>query len=386
MLFFELYEKKTTRKSTQKNPNYLIVRGHKSGYQDSNLGPPAPKAGTLAGLRHIPITFLSNASAKVQSFSETAKFFGFFLRKYKFNSVTLPSEKNKTMQRTIFQICRYFVILLTFTLFFAACSPNDPSKTSSLLRIQLTDTPLLSGDTITIPPTGLYIDIQRIELFSDEEWTVFDGGEYNVLPLSNGRLRQIADEWFPADRTITKIRLVLGNNSHIWNVANQEIPLTIHDKEITIQNVNTSIVLNAVSSIVIELNSLLEHNADENSLILTVSPRAFDETSSSLRGSITQREARAEILIEHTELPIALRSFADAQGSFNILGVEPGYWFVSVFPDPETGWLDSIFAEPISVMRHPRINNLPAISLRANVIQPDPEPEEPDDDEEDDDE
>ena len=27
-----------------------------SGYQDSNLGPPAPKAGALAGLRYAPIT------------------------------------------------------------------------------------------------------------------------------------------------------------------------------------------------------------------------------------------------------------------------------------------------------------------------------------------
>ena len=27
-----------------------------SGYQDSNLGPPAPKAGALAGLRYIPNT------------------------------------------------------------------------------------------------------------------------------------------------------------------------------------------------------------------------------------------------------------------------------------------------------------------------------------------
>ena len=26
-----------------------------SGYQDSNLGPPAPKAGALAGLRYAPI-------------------------------------------------------------------------------------------------------------------------------------------------------------------------------------------------------------------------------------------------------------------------------------------------------------------------------------------
>ena len=29
-----------------------------SGYQDSNLGPPAPKAGTLTGLRYTPNVFL----------------------------------------------------------------------------------------------------------------------------------------------------------------------------------------------------------------------------------------------------------------------------------------------------------------------------------------
>ena len=28
-----------------------------SGYQDSNLGPPAPKAGALTGLRYIPFIF-----------------------------------------------------------------------------------------------------------------------------------------------------------------------------------------------------------------------------------------------------------------------------------------------------------------------------------------
>ena len=29
-----------------------------SGYQDSNLGPPAPKAGALTGLRYIPKVYL----------------------------------------------------------------------------------------------------------------------------------------------------------------------------------------------------------------------------------------------------------------------------------------------------------------------------------------
>ena len=37
------------KKETQKIASLLV-----SGYQDSNLGPPAPKAGALTGLRYIP--------------------------------------------------------------------------------------------------------------------------------------------------------------------------------------------------------------------------------------------------------------------------------------------------------------------------------------------
>ena len=33
-----------------------------SGYQDSNLGPPAPKAGALTGLRYTPNVFLASVS------------------------------------------------------------------------------------------------------------------------------------------------------------------------------------------------------------------------------------------------------------------------------------------------------------------------------------
>ena len=50
-----------------------------SGYQDSNLGPPAPKAGALTGLRYIPL--LLNCGAKVLQFFYPANFFVTFLQK-----------------------------------------------------------------------------------------------------------------------------------------------------------------------------------------------------------------------------------------------------------------------------------------------------------------
>ena len=45
-LKYHIYKKN----KSNENCSYL------SGYQDSNLGPPAPKAGALTGLRYIPIT------------------------------------------------------------------------------------------------------------------------------------------------------------------------------------------------------------------------------------------------------------------------------------------------------------------------------------------
>ena len=47
---------------------YLIISAlFLSGYQDSNLGPPAPKAGALTGLRYTPFynRFIVDCGAKV---------------------------------------------------------------------------------------------------------------------------------------------------------------------------------------------------------------------------------------------------------------------------------------------------------------------------------
>ena len=42
----------------------LVTTCSLSGYQDSNLGPPAPKAGALTGLRYTPIGLLLKRRAQ----------------------------------------------------------------------------------------------------------------------------------------------------------------------------------------------------------------------------------------------------------------------------------------------------------------------------------
>ena len=53
-----------------------------SGYQDSNLGPPAPKAGALTGLRYTPlsIVIISDCDAKVSIISKLQNISVFFLK------------------------------------------------------------------------------------------------------------------------------------------------------------------------------------------------------------------------------------------------------------------------------------------------------------------
>ena len=50
-----------------------------SGYQDSNLGPPAPKAGALTGLRYTPnylkICFLPHFIAEREGFEPSVQFY-----------------------------------------------------------------------------------------------------------------------------------------------------------------------------------------------------------------------------------------------------------------------------------------------------------------------
>ena len=62
------------KKGKQLNTNHFPFI--KSGYQDSNLGPPAPKAGALTGLRYTPFCnpFIVDCGAKVSIYFKLQNF------------------------------------------------------------------------------------------------------------------------------------------------------------------------------------------------------------------------------------------------------------------------------------------------------------------------
>ena len=74
------------------NHNSLII---KSGWQDSNLRPPAPKAGALTGLRYTPCTSLNLGSDQnAKSHIDT-------------NSNTLCGDGGIRTPDTPFRVCRF---------------------------------------------------------------------------------------------------------------------------------------------------------------------------------------------------------------------------------------------------------------------------------------
>ena len=56
----DVFSYRYKKQEIDKTKKLLSISLSPSGYQDSNLGPPAPKAGALTGLRYTP-RFFSNA-------------------------------------------------------------------------------------------------------------------------------------------------------------------------------------------------------------------------------------------------------------------------------------------------------------------------------------
>ena len=71
-------------------PKAGALTGLLSGYQDSNLGPPAPKAGALTGLRYTPKAFFQKRCKGKTLFSIVQIIFHFFSKKLREKKFTSP--------------------------------------------------------------------------------------------------------------------------------------------------------------------------------------------------------------------------------------------------------------------------------------------------------
>lgn len=262
--------------------------------------------------------------------------------------------------------------LLLFSLIpllFYSCGKEDISENAVRLRIKLTDAaaPMLKD---------IYIDIESIEVQATDsagvegDWVTldFNGGEYNLLKLMNGKTVQLTDQYFPAGGKIDKIRLTLGNNNRMVTVTDKPIPLEKSPnvtEHLIIDNVNAALPAHYIVGIVIDINAALSVYELNGNYYLDPRARAFPETyGGSLRGYVAPIEASPVVLI--TREGDSLFSLPEgSEGMFLFPGLEEGAWKVHLFANPESGYRDTIFLS--DTIRQGRVTEITPKPIRLQL-------------------
>ncbi|MGI6046687.1 MAG: DUF4382 domain-containing protein [Petrimonas sp.] len=249
------------------------------------------------------------------------------------------------------KLLRSTSFFLVFVLVFTTCSKNDPSINATRLRISLTDAP-------TLLIRELNVDIQKIEVSTvesendNETWTTlkFNGGVFNILTLSNGKSKQIVDQYFPSG-VLRQIKITFGTKSNIVAVTKDDVIDLILDPSIqdgvVILDVTANLYANYISNIMIDINAAMSVYELNGNYFFRPTIRAFPETfGGTLKGVVSPKEADAAVLItkvSETERDTLFTVPESTNGMFMFKGVSEGNWKVHIITMPELGYKDTVF-------------------------------------------
>ncbi len=238
-------------------------------------------------------------------------------------------------------------------LIITSCDKSDTSNNAARLRVKLTD-------AASVVIKELHIDIDAVEVFvtdsanTDGEWMSLDysGGEYNLLALMNGKTVQLVDQYFPADKSVEKIRLTLGDNNRVLSITNTTpIPLQKSPEIVNglvIDNVEVELASNIITSIIIDINAALSIRESNGNWFLQPSARAFAETyGAQLKGYVSPREASSLVaIVQETD---TFMTIPESDGMFLFFGLNEGPWEIHLVAIPGTIYGDTVFTDTLSV-------------------------------------
>ena len=246
--------------------------------------------------------------------------------------------------KLVINIFSAFLLVISFV----GCSKNDPSINATRLRISLTDAPALLISEFNV-------DIQKIEISttdntsSEEKWATLDfkGGVYNVLPLSNGKSKQITDQYFPAG-ILRKMKITFGNNSTLKTT--EGLKTLILDPEIKdgiVVEVNDNLYANYITNIMIDINAALSFYESNGNYFLKPVVRVFLETfGGSLKGYALPVDAEpAVFIVKDKDTLFTIPERAD--GMFQFKGLSPGEWEILIFSTSNLGYRDTLFTDSV---------------------------------------
>ena len=266
---------------------------------------------------------------------------------------------------------RILFIILLFSFLIVRCSREDASHDAARLRFSITATP---ADTIN----ELFVDIQQIEVMThndddnSEEWIPlkFSGKRWDMKKLSNGEQVQLSDQFFPANKTIQKVKIIFGDNNKILTTKGEKqlsIPAKIENGAIV--DVVVHLDPYVICSVIIDLHNVVADNKSTGSYLLDPFIRIYPETfGGSLTGVVTPPEARARIKITNNKpQPDTLVSFPNFDGKFLYRGLEGGEWKVHVLAHPLSGFRDTVFIDSVEIGK---VNQLRSGTIYLKPINP----------------
>ena len=215
--------------------------------------------------------------------------------------------------------------------------------------MKITATP---ADTIN----ELILDIQRIEVaVSDEpdkegEWTSLDfaGRTQDMKKLTNGKIIQLSDQYFPVKGTIRKVKVVFGTNNSIkttGGVRKLIIPNEL-SQGVILNDVVVNLYPNVICSTIIDMNNVVSLEESTGNYLLNSSIRVYSESlGHALHGSVSPKEAHATVMIKKDKE--SFLSFPEQDGMFVFKGLKEGEWEIHVLANKSSGFRDTIFKDTV---------------------------------------
>lgn len=234
------------------------------------------------------------------------------------------------------------------SLAFFSCGNDDsssPAQGNSQISVKLMDAP---GDF-----DHVYIDVVDVMVkgndASDDEdgWVSLNAvntGVYDLLELTGGVNVLLVDDFEVLSGDLNQIRLVLGNDNSVV-IDGQTFPLNTPSA----QQSGLKIQVNATLLPNIAYTFLLDFDVDESIVIagnsgnINLKPviRASVEASSgTISGSILPLGVQTQITATNGIETIS--AYADVEGNFILVGLNPGIYTVTVDPDPISGLVSTI--------------------------------------------
>lgn len=257
------------------------------------------------------------------------------------------------MKKTKLIIQAFLAIIMVFAV---GCNESENSSNSvegnSKISVRLMDMP---GEF-----DNVFVDIQDVMIKLDDDseddsgWVSVDAintGVYDLLELTGGIDVLLLDDFELPSGYLNQIRLILGEDNTVV-IDGETFPLntpSAHQSGLKIK-VNQDLQPN------INYTFLLDFNVDESIVIagnsgnINLKPviRASVEAQTGyISGSISPLDL--QVLIEATNGIDTITAYADDNGDFYLVGLDPGTYTVSAYPDTTSGFETQVF-EGITVL------------------------------------